>query len=49
MAEISDETLEFIVQESRRIDYGEIVIRFNANLPQKVDVEVIKKVRFKPA
>jgi hypothetical protein len=47
MAEISDELLSYVVQKAKTIEYGEIVIKFNAGAKDKVDVEVVEKKRFR--
>jgi len=46
MAELSDETLTFIVQRAKTMHHGSITIHVNSDAASKVDVEVIEKQRF---
>lgn len=46
MAEISDETLAFIVNRAKNIHHGEVRLIINADSPKQVTVEVVEKARF---
>jgi hypothetical protein len=46
MAEISDETLEFIVKRAKSMHHGSITIHINSDAPSKVDLEVVDRARF---
>ena len=46
MADLSDETLTFIVNRAKSIHHGEIRVILNADSPKQVSIEVIEKARF---
>lgn len=46
MAELSDETLTFIVQKAKSMHHGSITIHVNSDASSKVDVEVCERQRF---
>ena len=47
MAEISDETLEFIVKRAKSMHHGSISLHINSDAPSKVDIEVVERARFR--
>jgi hypothetical protein len=47
MAEISDETLEFIVKRAKYMHHGSISLHINSDAPSKVDIEVVERARFR--
>ena len=47
MADLSDETLTFIVNRARPIHHGEIRIIMNQDSKDTVSIEVVEKERFR--
>jgi hypothetical protein len=47
MAELSSETLTFIMQRAKDLHHGSITIHINSDNSSKVDVEIIEKTRFR--
>jgi hypothetical protein len=47
MAEISDETLGFIVKRAKSMHHGSISLHINSDAPSKVDIEVVERARFR--
>lgn len=46
MADLSDETMTFLVNRAKSIHHGELRVIINADSPSQVVVEVIEKAKF---